>query len=243
MLDILLKGVELLLGKLKDASTPEKKREKLAKRLMQIYLNLEEIVHRGRELLSLYQKDPPESERSILLLTQQLRTLQELHNQLEQGVVGEILKLHLPALSKSLRCALFSKHDLVWVGLDLFVSDGHEITKKEWMSRLESLPDWKERSSMLPDGSMLFRPLFHQARAFPLALLTSGMEYAPSQYTMSLLGSPERISQGHEVLDRVQAVGEELRIFMLEKFKFEDVLWLQARTIAPGQNNSSRPEQ
>lgn len=69
MLDTALKALELLLNKLKEGSTPDKKREKLAKQLLQIYLDVDELVFRGREILALYKERPSTSGKAVTLLT------------------------------------------------------------------------------------------------------------------------------------------------------------------------------
>jgi hypothetical protein len=219
VLDTLLKGLELLLGKLKDASAPDKKREKLARELLQIYLDVAENVHRGREILAVYEY-PSYSDRAILLLSQQLRTLQRLTERLTQDPVASIVSLHLPNLSRELGFAINFKRDRVWLGLDLLVSDGQQITANEWIARLQSrMSELSESDLQLEMNQYMLR----HSQVLPFADFDMYVSARPREET-TLIGSPEELRKGHLVLDRLEAVGAGLHTFLLEKFKFEDVL-------------------
>ena len=229
MLDTVIKSLELLLSALhavSETSTPHKKREKLAKALHLVYSDIEVIVSRGREWLVMYEKndrgyedDPNGRGRAILLLTQQLGALQSLIEHLEEGAVTDILQLHLPNLTDSLRFAVGMKQSRVWVRLDLFVSDGVELTDDEWMANLE------KRMGESDDLRDQFDRMQLQRRRSEVVSLMEVERYHPERFErVNLIGSSNEIQQGCVVLNKLEAVGQQLRTFLLDKFKIEDVL-------------------
>ena len=49
--------------------------------------------------------------------------------------------------------------------------------------------------------------------------------YHPERFErVNLIGSSKKIQQGYVVLNKLEAVGQQLRTFLLDKFKIEDVL-------------------
>jgi hypothetical protein len=95
MLSSLLKALEMLMAALK--ASPDQKRQAMAKDIFRIYLDLGDLIGRGRKILSLLSiSSLAHRGVSISLLMQQHQVLQSLRERLSHGPVNYILALHLP---------------------------------------------------------------------------------------------------------------------------------------------------
>lgn len=139
------------------------------------------------------------------------------------------MTLHLPDLSKRFGFAVDEKMDRVWIGLDLLVSDGETLDAAEWVSRMERLMQAQD-DTMKTGRRRKVRRELESVPVLPLSRLSQlqGMrKWRPNPNTppnTTVIGSPEEIKKGHEVLDALESSAEELRAFLLQKFKLEDVL-------------------
>src|SRR3989442_4341702 len=110
-LDALLKAIGVL-------DSPDKKRGRLAKELLHIYLAIGGIVERGRLILQ-FRVDPSVIEETATpLLVQQARSLEQLSSYLTSGATGSILQLHAPLLRNDLLASIHVKGRRVWFALD-----------------------------------------------------------------------------------------------------------------------------
>jgi hypothetical protein len=106
MMGDLVKAIELVLNTVRAATGADSKREGLAKSVLQIYLNIGEVIERGRSILLLASSANSAEFQpvSINLLTLQQQSLDELIQSMTSGTVGSMLELHLPNSRKSLLC-------------------------------------------------------------------------------------------------------------------------------------------
>jgi hypothetical protein len=229
MLSSLLKALEMLMAALK--ATPEQKRQAVAKDILRIYLDLGDLIGRGRRILSLLSiSSLAHRGVSISLLMQQHQVLQSLGERLSHGPVNYILAVHLPQVRSGLLCLLSAKGQVAWSTLDQLVSDNEPLTPEEWVSRLSARMDSEDIS---PDDSpnnlfvrvtgevMLVDEIPMQMR--PWTPIESSAAPAPSP-ELVLIASAEEIRAAEAVLDAIADAREQLRAFLTERFKLEDVL-------------------
>jgi hypothetical protein len=235
----ILKAVEMLLHAVGLPQSSEKKREKLAKVLLRIHMDiaeLVELVERGRNILLILSKDgsPEGRSISITLLSQQRRVLQSLNDHLASETLAHVVDLHMPAFTKQLYVLLSEKGDRVWFTLDQLVSDGDaELSPAQWVSNLEDRMkdlDYPVRYnphhgevSRLDDigglGMTLSMPR-HMRRRYEHEMEMRG----PRPIETFVLATAQEIQNGHTVLDQLSVANAKLRQFLVEKFKLEDVL-------------------
>jgi hypothetical protein len=229
MLSILLKALEMLMAALK--ATPDQKRQAVAKDILRIYLDLEDLIGRGRKILSLLSTSSLAHRGvSISLLMQQHQVLQSLSERLSNGPVNYVMALHLPRVCSGLLCLLSAKRGVAWSTLDQLVSDNEPLTPEEWVSRLSARMDSEDVS---PDDSpndlfvsvtgevVLVDEIPVQMR--PWTPIESSADLAPSP-ELILVASAEEIRTAEAVLDAIADASEQLRAFLTERFKLEDVL-------------------
>jgi len=218
--------VELLSKAAQNERTADKKREKVAKELLLIYRTVDEVVHRGRRILSLLEEHDVLVHRGlpITLLTQQLEALQRLNDRLQSSAIRDILSLHQPALSKSFVLLTGMKGERVWMTLDQLVSDGEPLSPEEWTSHLKSRMG--EPETPYSRSTVDFRwDAQVPAGRFSLGELTrSALMEATKDSELLVVADREEIEKGYALLDQIEGAAEDLRRFLVEKFKFEDVL-------------------
>lgn len=224
MLGDILNALKLLLDALK--TSDDKKRERVAKEVLRIYLGVADAVETGRKILSMLNNETSAHRGvSISLLTQQLQALHSLSDRLTSKRLVGILSLHLPRFNTALLCLLSAKGSRVWCTLDQLVTDSQAVSPEEWVCRLESrmLPAEDSPKSVffiatseivrledVPGGMRTWYPL-------------ESLVPAPSP-DLILAATPDEIKKAREELDQIAKAGEQLRSFLIEKFKFEDVL-------------------
>jgi hypothetical protein len=233
MLGDLLKGLEMMLRALGSENSADKKREKLAQELFRIHLDLVELVERGRELIRLAGEGEVRNRGiSITLLTEQGRVLQSLAERLSSQTLAGVLELHMPDLTQQLFVFLSEKGDRVWFSLDQLVSDGRKLSPEEWVARLEQRMEesgehyfqhslaWGE-AVRIGDVSALTDPLEGSGH-HPWRRRFGGPP--PGKVETIVLASPGEIHRGSALLDNIAQADEQLRGFLVQKFKLEDVL-------------------
>ncbi len=233
MLGDLLKGLEMLLRALGDERSVDKKREKLAKELLRIHIDLVELVERGRELIRLAGEGEPRSRGvSIALLTEQRRVLQSVADRLSSPTVAGVLELHIPNATRQLFVFLSEKGDRVWFSLDQLVSDGRKLSPEQWVAQLGQRMDesgeryfqhslaWGE-AVRIEDVPALTDPLEGPSHR-PWRRRFGGPP--PEHVETIVLASSDEIHRGSALLDQIARTDEQLRQFLVQKFKFEDVL-------------------
>jgi hypothetical protein len=244
MVGDLIKALDLLLNTLRTERSADKKRQALAKELFFLYLDLCAMVERGRRILALAAIGKTSSTSNeagrinvteiVTLLTMQTEALADLSERLRAGVIGDILQLHTPKLSRELRCLLDYKNYRVWMTLDFLVNDGDPLptelltgsstkqnsVEEDWILRLEARMDEGD-SHPFRDGRLYPQYLLDKVRA-----VKDIERQASSRGSMKvdLVVTPEEIATGQKLLDDIIANTEQLRVFLLEKFELADVL-------------------
>jgi hypothetical protein len=203
----------------------------VAKDILRIYVDCEDLIGRGRKILSLLSiSSPARRGVSISLLMRQYQVLLSLRERRSHGPVNSILVLHLPRIHSGLLCLLSAKGGVVWSTLDQLVSDNEPLTPEEWVSRLSARMDSEDVS---PDDSPnnLFVSVTGEvvlvdeipAQMRPWTPIESSPAAAPSP-ELILLATAEEIRKAEAVLDAITYSSEQLRAFLVERFKLEDVL-------------------
>jgi hypothetical protein len=143
-----------------------------------------------------------------------------------------VLELHMPDLTQQLFVFLSEKGDRVWFSLDQLVSDGSKLSPKDWVARLEQ--------RMEESGEHYFQHSLawgEAVRIEDVPALTDPLEGSghrpwrrrfggppPKQVETIVLASPGEIHRGSALLDNIARADEQLRGFLVQKFKLEDVL-------------------
>jgi len=231
MLMEVLKGLEMLIAVLKGRGTADHRREVLAKEVLAIHQEVNGVVTRGRRILELAADDSNvNNPESITLLSEQLGALQRVKEDLTTGTVGSVLDLHLPDVTKNMGGLLDWKYARVWIRLNQIVSGSKELSDAEWIQEMEDQMGMRE----LPEGD---GHVYKDSPPWPYALKI----YAPGwqklqklprtevvellkDYRLSVVATDLDYVQAHQILDQIDAANEELRKFLTEKFKLEDVL-------------------
>lgn len=212
MLTTVLAAIKLLVDALKGQFTSDKKRERLAKDLFKVYLDLDEIVRQGRELVSYVAPDRPIAKGiPIEALRSQQMALETFQRHLDR--VAAILDLHLPSRTGRLEVFMAFKSLAIALLLTFLVdrpqigTDEADLSSPEMRKLIDECKrlglDWEPAALiLLPDKTWTAEPDFH----------------------MALIASPADIEAARRALDSIAGVQEELRLFLVEKFKIEDVL-------------------
>lgn len=213
-----LSAVKLVLDAIRGHYTPEKKRERLAKDLLKLYLDLVEIVGRGQELVSYVGPDKPVADNiPIEVLRSQQAALISFQKHLDN--VAAILELHLPSGTARLEVLTTFKAAAVAFLLTFLIEDMPRITMDDAAFKAPEVQALVEKSKSLglewevygliplPEKPWIWDPNFEDWDVHT-ALIASAADIAAVQ----------------RVLDDVAAIQEELRQFLIEKFKIEDLL-------------------
>jgi hypothetical protein len=230
MLGETLKALEILLAKINTDHSPDKKREKIAKELLRVYLDVRSVVERGETILTHLSSSEIDLSRRIpiTLLTLQTQALDDLRARLITGTIGNLLTLHLPVESRALLAAMDIKGNRVWFTLDQLVTDGAIVSPHEWVSRLESRMTEEDplKSSGPTSSPSEIRRLLHRADAVHMSeIRASEYRYGPpTKPTLIIIATEEEISAGRQLLRRIADAGESIRTFLIDKFKLEDII-------------------
>jgi hypothetical protein len=231
MLMELLKGLEMLIGVLKGRGTAEHKREVLAKETLTLHKELTGVVARGRRILELAaDRYTDNAAESVTLLSEQLGALQIVKDTMTTGALGSILDLHLPDMTKGLGAVIDAKTGRVYIRLNQIVAGGHELSDAEWVQSMSDQMGARE----LPAGeSLAYRP----DRPWPYTLTVYALNMPEFSeiprvevdellkgFQLDVIAAELDYAKANQILDQIESKNEELRKFLTEKFKFEDVL-------------------
>lgn len=219
MLTDVLKVLELLVNTIKGHLTPERKRQKLAKDLLRVYLDTDDVVQRGRELLSLVGPEKLVAAINLDALLAQQAALRNLDEHLRP--VAPILKLHLPVQAERLMVFHGAKDNCIL----LLVA-----------SLLGRTP---RRSYLEHSDPVQMQRLFDEYKAAGEDVLWKNFEREPmplssdkswwvrpgeDKYFPVLATTPSDLQAARKTLDEIAAIGEQLRLFLIDKFKLEELI-------------------
>jgi hypothetical protein len=205
MLDTLLKVAEFLNKIL--TKTPDEKRAELARELARVHLAIKSVAKYGRRIMDLReQNSKPGVE--LDLLSKQVGALDALRRALKAPKLAEMLDIHIPSAAQEIRVQRALKEKRVWFRLDQLVADGKIVKSSDWVQNMEQR--WGSRISdmrKLPTGER--GRAHHRKRPNP---------------EISISASDEDFAKGQDILAKLDAAAETLRLFIVEKFKIEDTL-------------------
>lgn len=228
MLTDILKVLELIINSVKGARTSEKKRQKVAKQLLKIYLDIERIVERGKGLLSFLKRDTTVV-RNVAFgkLMAQQRALQNIIDDLNDQNIVSTLRLHLPKF-RNLQGLLHPKLERIgfFISQLLTSKELSDADRKDFLPRLrqndiKSSDRWGDEELLqvgypmdlmsIPMGVYIHRYLLRKQK---------DMEKIP----VRVFATSDQIRKAETALTQMEQLGEELRLFLIEKFEFEDIL-------------------
>lgn len=244
MLGDLIKALDLLLSTLRAGHTAERKRQRLAKELFQLYLDLRTVIERGRKILDLAPRSRTSDVSSeqgrvsmteaVALLMLQTDALASLTDRLRTGLLGDILQLHAPQVSQELRCLLDAKNYRVWMTLDFLVTEGgpsttevlpgsqHNSVEEDWILRLEARMS-DEGTHPFRDGQVY--PLRVQKGVYTLKrAVEEAAHRPPGSIEADLVVTRAEITTGRKLLDDIESNTNELGAFLKAKFELSDLL-------------------
>ena len=214
MLGAIIKALQILINEIKDKKTPEKKRQKAAQQLKKLYFDIDKLVESGKGILALL-NEKPSLGGSVLLerLKAKQNAIEHLLSDLKDKSIKSIVKLHLPRLKK-LQVLLHIKQS----GVAFLLS---QLTTDEELKELSSS---KENYNILRDK--------YGDDALPyFMLLKEDLEGLDKHYyhyydvgQSKIFTTDKSLEEFEQILRRLQELGEKLRLFLIEKFKFEDLL-------------------
>jgi hypothetical protein len=189
MLTDLLKALELLMDALKGIKTSEKRREKVARQLFLIYLDIDQILDQGKNILALLRSDSPWVQESVALnmLIAQQKALDSLASHISAPIINGVLKLHLSE---------FKELNI------LYQAGGKADRLKFYLSQLTASSPEEHGWSKIAVGKLM----------------------PHSDIFVVIQASQEQIREAKNTLAKIARLHRNLRVFLTEKFQFEDVL-------------------
>jgi hypothetical protein len=224
MFSDLLKVLEILINAVKGVTSPDHKRQALAKQLSRLHREIEAVVDRGRIILGM----EPAHQMSkynpaVSLLSEQVTAIREIDKTLTSGVIDEVLQIHLPGIRKGLAAHLDSKSNRVWIRLTGLISYD-DIFPPNSVGTKEALLAAKEQHDI---GSTAWRPslkMYDRLIDEDGPLSSDLTQRLMDQAKIGINASNEELQKGYQLLDQISAANSELRKFLIERFKFEDIL-------------------
>jgi len=219
MLSDVLKALELITDVIRSAKTPEKKRQRVAKQLLRIYLDVGMIVERGNDILSILKgKSSAYYDVAFSKLQPQQRALQNLIDDLHRLDSLAFLDIHLPHFKKNLKVLVGRKTGQIGFYLSQLTATGKELTQHE----LEYL--WSQVGAT--DRNLLNHGLQTDFTYVEFTGVDFRMRHLRDRedFSIRVFTSARQIAEAEEALVKMEQLAEELRQFIIEKFEFEDVL-------------------
>lgn len=231
MLSDILKALELLTKGLKGVKSIDRKRRKIAKQLVKIYLGIEDVVERGNSIVSLLDEHANLTHSITLgMLVAQQEALGRLSDYISNEDISTLLRIQLPAFG-NLKGLLETKQaGIAHFGFLLSQLIADEEPNRETIRRvfadydhhlIASRPTeigiieaWIMRDLELEAKWRLRESEESQRRPLPDVQKVQ----IPVGYTL------DQIRQVRKTLAQISQLAEELRQFLVEKFKIEDIL-------------------
>ncbi|MEW6608540.1 MAG: hypothetical protein AB1414_14030 [bacterium] len=227
MLTEVFKGVELIINAVKGTRTLEKKRQKVAKQLLKIYLDIERIIERGKDILSFLKGDTTVV-RNVAFgkLMAQQRALQNIIDDLNDKNIVSLLKLHLPKF-RNLKGLFHPKCEQIGFFISQLVTSKElsDTDRKDFLSRLdqnkiESSRSWEDIALLEMGQPMDLMRIPTTNYFFFRRMEDKDIQEIP----VRIFATSDHIREAETVLTQIEELGEELRLFLIDKFKFEDIL-------------------
>ncbi|MGA3326777.1 MAG: hypothetical protein ABSF45_20115 [Terriglobia bacterium] len=230
MLNALLKVLEIVMAATR--KTPDQKRGELAKDLRKVYMDIDDIVLRGKKLIALFGNQTVVANAAIEPLLQQQAALYSLSAHLRE--VEPMLKIHLPLKALTLHVACQFKGEAVLFILDWLLNSPAPQIGEELL-----LPSGYSKTTPVVRRLLLAPYLspeelaVEESRSDPENPWEFFFEEPINRYEWSdeqlqhptiLVATSEDLRKAEDTLNSIAAVGEELRLFLVEKFKLEDLL-------------------
>jgi hypothetical protein len=216
MWSALLRILELLIKAVHPEITPDQLRRSLAKDLAKIYMEVDEIVNRGREFLSFFDADSlVVNDVKIDILLAQQDALHSVRDHLER--VAPLLAIQLPPQTATLNLLIEGKWQQIMFLLNWFLYDAPDRTRVPlldthvppgYLARLVHL------DGPLPESERDVRDLWIQ----PLA-----HEDWSAESRSLLIATPEDLVEARDTLNRIAAIAGDLRQFLVERLNVEDL--------------------
>lgn len=241
----LLTAVDLLMGAVQKTKSTDVRRQKVAKQLLKIYLDIDSTIQRGEEILSFLKGEKTEVfDLAYEKLAAQQKALERIIENLNHPTIASLLKLHLP---ESGRLKLISQVKGQHVGFYLSqLIEVNEIDKEiqKLQAKIEKKRksqkdffrynnDIREKESELVNARLLkLREEFDIKRfnAEDLRLILSGREFdfldtEPSyKKSVRVFATSKQIKEAKKALDEFRKLEEKLRLFLTQKFQLEDII-------------------
>jgi hypothetical protein len=202
MLSDLITALELLIQGVSRLKSPELKRRKIAKLMLKILLDLDELLDRGKGLVSILSGDFVTS-KSVALqtLTTQQRVLQDIVDNLNAPQIKSLFAVYLPDFNNMV-CHIIS-HKLGRVVF--YISQLIETTENISIDTPFLVPQKGRPLNQLP-----FNPMVQ----------SNGNE----EYMVEILASQQEIKAAKIALKQLSSLQRQLRELLKEKFEFDDIL-------------------
>ena len=229
MLIELLKILELVIPALR--KTPDQKRQQLAKDLQKVYMDIDDVVVRGRNLMTLFGTQTVVTIAAIDVLLEQQAALNSLAVHLRK--VEPILKIHVP-LAATLHVATeFKGEEIVFI-LDWLLNNpnpqsGLELPLPVGYSEMTPMIRHLLLSKHLSSEELALE----ESRCEPLKIWELFYQEPINRHEWSdeqlrhptiLVATPDDLRRAQDTLNSIAAIGEAFRLFLMEKFKLEDLL-------------------
>jgi hypothetical protein len=220
----LLKALELLINAIRGTQSPDHKREALARELFKLQKQIEAVVDRGRAVLGMEPAhEMSKNNPAVRLLSEQIGALREISDTLTSGVIADVLQLHLPRIYKGLFADLDSKGRRVWLRLDSLVSE-NAISPQKWVDNMEAQMASPDEGQDIGSTNWPHPLTICDFIPGDGPLEPSEARAVMNDYDVGITASNEDLQKGYRLLDQISAANSELRKFLIEKFKFEDIL-------------------
>ncbi len=144
----------------------------------------------------------------LQLLSKQVGALDALRRALNAPKLAEMLDLHLPSAAQEILVQRAVKERRVWFRLDQLVADGKIVKSSDWVQNMEQR--WGARISDM--------------RKHPGRKRHGTRPRKPPNPEIPIDARDEDFAKGREILAKLDAAAETLRLFIVEKFKIEDTL-------------------
>ena len=235
MISNVLKALEILLSVVRDKNSPQVKRSKIGKSFLRIHHNLSIVVERGTRILSTIEDQELSHDQeaglyyvhdsTLELLEEQYRALQSLIDELRETQIDAILRVYLPNITDPFALLFFKSEQVALFLATLYEEQkdiGHRNDPTTFFSVLDSLKGEVDAyRTELGLESLEEEILYDGYDEVPVgAALQMGLAHGGCL----LMAAPEQIERAKVILQELSVVAEQIRMFIKENFKLEDLL-------------------